>query len=124
MGTGSYTVKVCLANTLEFKSCIVRISYGKENLSKLFKGAIFIIIILSKENNVYNDGVRNNETNQFLSGMPYWFGMMRPTSFSSSIRPGVILPMDFSLKTIVTNFTRLNIDFGDYTYASIDISGI
>jgi len=123
MGTGSYTVKVCLANTLEFKSCIVRISYGKENLSKLFKGAKFKILILSKENTVYDNGVGINETNQFLSGMPYWFGMMQPTSFSGSIQPGVILPMDFSIKTIVTNFTRLNIDFGDYTYASVNISG-
>jgi len=28
MGTGSFTVKVCLANTLEFLSCDVVISYG------------------------------------------------------------------------------------------------
>ncbi len=62
-------------------------------------------------------------TSYFLSGMPYWFGDMRPNSFSD-IQPGVIGPIRFGIQTIVTNFTRLNIDFGDYTYASIDISGI
>jgi hypothetical protein len=80
-------------------------------------------IIFKKENTVYDTGVNMNMTNQFLSGMPFWFGMMQPNSFSS-IQPGVILPMDFSIKTIVTNFTQLKIDFGDYTYASVNISGI
>ena len=31
--------------------------------------------------------------------------------------------MSFAIKTIVTNFTLLNLDFGDYTYASVNISG-
>ncbi len=76
-----------------------------------------------KDNIVYGDGVGISVTNQFLSGMPYWFGWMQPTSFSD-IQPGVIAPIRFGIQTIVSNFTRLNIDFGDYTYASVNISGI
>ena len=60
----------------------------------------------------------------FLSGVPYWFQTTNVPIWFSDIQQSQdnTNPIKFVIDTIVTNYTQLNIDFGDKTTASINIT--
>ena len=60
----------------------------------------------------------------FLSGVPYWFcSSTQPKTFNNiQSAQSSINPIQFYISTIVTDYTQLNIDFGDKTTASFNIA--